>query len=134
MRKFILTAAIVLVSVTAHAEPWRSLSLASQPNAKQLVDQPDSAQKPVDTNQVQPQSAKPADSKAADAGPADVKPADDIKAVDAKPADAGPADVKPVAKAAEVKPLEARPAKPKARHVSVESRIVYELHRRGIYW
>jgi hypothetical protein len=26
------------------------------------------------------------------------------------------------------------PSKPKARHASTEARIIYELHRQGIYW
>jgi hypothetical protein len=28
----------------------------------------------------------------------------------------------------------AEPAKPKVKHVSTEARVIYELHRHGIYW
>ena len=38
------------------------------------------------------------------------------------------------AKAATVADQPAEVAKPKKKHVSTEARVIYELHRHGIYW
>ena len=101
-------------------------------------------------------AASAAPAPAIDAKPADTKPAD-AKPVDAKPAEAKPAEVLP----AETPKYVDRPAavgskpqqsadqcpctgsagidapktvKPKRRHESTEARVIYELHRHGIYW
>ena len=139
MRKLILiTTAMVLVSATAHAAGPMGLTLASN-------DEP-AVTTPAATAPVQAVETKPADAK-----PVDVKPAD-AKPVDAKPAEAQPAEApKYVDRPAAVstKPQQsadqcpcATPAngdapktvKPKRRHESTEARVIYELHRHGIYW
>ena len=83
MRKFMLIAAISLVSAAAHAGPSRGLSLMS-------------SEPPLAAEQ-------PKTEQTADKGPV-------------------------VADKAEVT------AKPKTKHASTEARVVYELHRHGIYW
>jgi hypothetical protein len=120
MRKFMLVTAIVLVSASAHAEPWKSFSLASEKNTKQFVERPETVRsdkvvEPTRQPQTQPQAtdAKP-DAKSADAKSAD------IKSADTRSADAQPAEVKP--------------AKAKRKRVSMEAHIIYQLHRAGYYW
>ena len=143
MRKFILiTTAMILVSATAQAGS-RGLTLASN-------------EEPAAAASAQAVDTKPADTKPADTKPVDAKPAD-LKPVDAKPAEAKPAEVLP----AETPKYVDRPAavgskpqqsadqcpctgsagidapktvKPKRRHESTEARVIYELHRHGIYW
>ena len=110
MRKFMLVTAIVLVSASAHAEPWKSFSLASEKNTKQFVERPETVRsdkvvEPTKQPQTQPQAA-------------DAKP--DAKSADIKSADAQPAEVKP--------------AKAKRKRVSMEAHIIYQLHRAGYYW
>jgi hypothetical protein len=110
MRKLLIISTVILMSGTAHSEPWRSLSLASDKNAEQFVERPKAVQpeKPVEQiKEPQPQ----ADTKTSDANTSDVKPAE-IKSTEVKPG----------------------AAKPKHRHVSTEARIISELHRHGIYW
>jgi hypothetical protein len=104
MRKYILIAALVLASASAQAGPTRGPTLASK-------------DEPVVTEQP----------KAVDA-----KPAEAPKFVE-RPAAATPAADTP--KADEAKPLpEKKAEKPKRRHGSTEARVIYELHRHGIYW
>jgi hypothetical protein len=110
MRKFMLVTAIVLVSASAHAEPWKSFSLASEKNTKQFVERPETVRsdkvvEPTKQPQTQPQAA-------------DAKP--DAKSADTRSADAQPAEVKP--------------AKAKRKRVSMEAHIIYQLHRAGYYW
>ncbi len=99
MRKFILIAAMVLVSATAQAAGVRSLTLASSE---------------------EPASAEPAKSAAA---PKYVErpPAIDTAAEPARTEETRPAGTKKVE----------RPRRPR---VSIEARVIYELHRHGIYW
>jgi hypothetical protein len=107
MRKFILVAALVLVSATAQAGASRGLTLASNDEVT-AAEQPKSAETPVETPKY---VARPA-------------------AVDtAAPAPKGD-DVKPVAD----KDIHVKPARSKRRHESTEARVIYELHRHGIYW
>jgi hypothetical protein len=110
MRKFMLVTAIVLVSASAHAEPWKSFSLASEKNTKQFVERPETVRsdkvvEPTKQPQTQPQAA-------------DAKP--DTNSADTKSADA--------------KPVEVKPAKAKRKRVSIEAHIIYQLHRAGYYW
>jgi hypothetical protein len=109
MRKYILIAALVLASAAAQAGPSRGPTLASN-------------DEPVVTEQP----------KAVDAKPADAKPAEAPKFVDR------PAAVAPLAdapKADEAKPLpEKKAEKPRRRRNSIEARMIYVLHRYGIYW
>jgi outer membrane biosynthesis protein TonB len=118
MRKFLLITAMVLVSATAQAQT-RGLTLAS--NDEPVAAEP---QKPAETP------------KAVEAPKFVERPA----AVDAKvePPKAEPA-APAVEKTAEVPKAETaketiKAEKPKRRHSSTEARVIYELHRHGIYW
>jgi hypothetical protein len=138
MRKFILiTTAMILVSATAQAGS-RGLTLASN-------------EEPAAAASAQAVDTKPADAKTVDAKPADLKPVD-VKPAEAKPAEVLPAETpKYVDRPAAVgsKPQQSadqcpctgsagidapKTVKPKRRHESTEARVIYELHRHGIYW
>jgi hypothetical protein len=100
MRKFILIAALSLVSATANAGPSRSLSLASS----ETTPAAETGQQPAGTPPTAVERPKP------------VAPQEQTKA--------------PVAAD---KPMET--VKPAKKHVSsTEARVIYELHRHGIYW
>jgi hypothetical protein len=104
MRKYILIAAMVLVSATAQAGVTRSLTLASN-------DEPAAA--------VQPKAVEAP------------------KYVD-RPAAVSTTTEQP--KADQAKPVAdnniptAKVEKPKRKRGSTEARVIYELHRHGIYW
>ena len=123
MRKFILITAMVLISATAQAAGPRGLTLAS--NEDPLAAIPAQAVEP-----------KPADAKPVDVKPAESQPAETPKYVD-RPAAVGSkpqhsADQCPCA--APVGSDAPKTVKPKRRHESTEARVIYELHRHGIYW
>ena len=105
MRKFVLIAAMVLASASAQAGGSRDLTVA-----------PNDDPAPATT-------ATPADTPKFVERPSviDTKATPDQPKVDAK----GDAkrDTKPVAKADR-----------KKHHESTEARVIYELHRYGIYW
>ena len=131
MRKFILITTMVLASASAQAGS-RGLTLASneEPAAAtaQAVDTKPADAKPVDT--------KPVDAKPAEAKPAEVLPAETPKYVD-RPAAVGSkpqqsADQCPCTGSAGIDAP--KTVKPKRRHESTEARVIYELHRHGIYW
>jgi hypothetical protein len=122
MRKFILIASMVLVSAAAHAGPGRGLTLASseepaaieQPKA---VDQPKATKAPKDT-----EAPKATETPAYVARPAAIEPTPEAPKADlSKPA---------TDKAAQAPKAD----KPRHRHESTEARVIYELHRHGIYW
>jgi hypothetical protein len=119
MRKFILITALVLASASAQAGALRGLTVASNE---------------------EPVAAEP--SKAADVKATDVKPVDD-KATDTKSSEAPKFIERPAAvdapadqpKADASKPVpDKRVDKPRRRRESTEARVIYELHRHGIYW
>jgi hypothetical protein len=115
MHKFLLITAMVVVSATAQAQT-RGLTLASndEPVAAE-------AQKPAET-------PKAVDAPKAVEAPKFVeRPA----AVDAK---VEQPKAEPVAPAVEKTAETAKAEKPKHRHSSTEARVIYELHRHGIYW
>jgi hypothetical protein len=122
MRKYMLIAAMVLVSATAQAGPGRSLSLASN-DEPAATEQPKSAESAKPADAVTPvDAATPAEAPKYVERPAAVEPA-----APAPSADQG----KPVAdKRAQPVKVE----KPKHRRESTEARVIYELHRHGIYW
>jgi hypothetical protein len=127
MRKFILITTMVLASATAQAGS-RGLTLAS--NEEPAAAAPAQA---VDTKPADP---KPADVKPAEAKPAEVLPAETPKYVD-RPAAVGSkpqqsADQCPCTGSAGIDAP--KTVKPKRRHESTEARVIYELHRHGIYW
>jgi outer membrane biosynthesis protein TonB len=113
MRKLILIAAMVLASATAQAGSSRNLTVAAN-------DQPAVAEtKSADKTTEQP---------AAGEAPKFVeRPA----AVDAATETPKAEPAKPVAeKNVETPKVE----KPKRKRMSTEARVIYELHRHGIYW
>ena len=105
MRKFILITVMVLLSASAQASVSRGLTLASS-EEQVVAEQP----KSVDTP------------KAVEAPKSVERPAvvdttsDQPKADSPKPA------------------LDNNAQKPKHRRESTEARVIYELHRHGIYW
>ena len=123
MRKLLLIAAMVLVSATAQAGS-RSLTLAAN-------DEPAAAPQPRAVEQ-QPVVVQPATPQSAEAPRA-------VEAPAATPAPnyvARPAPVEAAALAPQAEPTKpvAKVEKPKRRRDSTEARVIYELHRHGIYW
>jgi hypothetical protein len=107
MRKLILIAAMVLASATAQAGITRNLALAAN-------DEPAAAE-----------PAKPAEAPQFIERPA---------AIDTKTEQPKTEPVQPAADATTA-PLRAdKPEKARRRHRSIEARVIYELHRHGIYW
>ena len=122
MRKFILITTMVLASATAQAGS-RGLTLASN-------------EEPAAAATAQAVDTKLADTKPAEAKPAEVLPAETPKYVD-RPAAVGSkpqqsADQCPCTGSAGIDAP--KNVKPKRRHESTEARVIYELHRHGIYW
>jgi hypothetical protein len=131
MRKFILISVMVLASATAQAATTRGLALASsdgaavtQPAQEQLAapaheSAPAYVARPVavETRTEQPkvEASKPEASKLAPEKVASA-PASEVTKPEAGKTDAAKAE------------------KPKRRHSSTEARVIYELHRHGIYW
>jgi hypothetical protein len=110
MRKFILIAALVLVSATAQASGTRGLTLASNDDAV-AAEPPKAAEAPA-----------PAETPKYVERPAAVDTA--VPTPKAEPA-------KPVADKGIQPPKTARP---KHRRDSTEARVINALHRHGIYW
>jgi hypothetical protein len=116
MRKFVLIAAMVLVSATAQAGQSRSLTMAS-------TDQPATSTQPAKTADAASPAA-PAETPKFVERPAAV----DTTTTAAPPkADAGKEPSR-TAKA------DNKADKPKHRKYWTEARIIGELHRHGIYW
>jgi hypothetical protein len=104
MRKFILVAAMVLASATAQAGASRGLTVASSDEPAAAV-QPKSVETP-----------KPAETPTYVARPAAVDTTTDAPKVD------------------QARPGPTRAGRPRHRHASIQGRIIYALHRYGIYW
>ena len=110
MRKFILITAMVLVSATAQASESRGLTLASNDEPVAAGTNPTEVQPPETPKYVE----RPAAVDTKTEQPTEQRPAPIQQNVDASKT------VKTV--------------KPNRRHESVEARVIYELHRHGIYW
>jgi hypothetical protein len=119
MRKFILIAAMVLISASAQA--GASLTVAS--NDEPAAEQPKTGEA---TKTVEPKTETPrAEASKAEAPKFVERPA----AVDATPPKAEPA------KSEQTKPaFDKKAEKTRHKHESTEARVIYELHRHGIYW
>jgi len=130
MRKFILIAAMVLVSATAQAGASRSLTLAAG-------EEPVVAQQPKPTEAAKTvEATKPAETATpAETPKAEVAPAETPKFVERPSAVVTSTAAQPT-KTDASKPVAAqtRTDKPKHRHYWTEARIIGELHRHGIYW
>jgi hypothetical protein len=108
MRKLVLIAALVLVSATAQAGTSRGLTMASNDEVT-AAEQPKSAEAPVE-------APKYVERPAAVDTVAPAPKGDEPKSVADKDIH-GP-----------------KAAKSKHHHESTEARVIYELHRHGIYW
>lgn len=110
MRKFILITAMVLVSATAQAGGSRGLSLASSDEAPAAEAKLTEAQPPETPKSIE---------KPAVPGSGTEQGTDQRWAAVRQDGDA---------------PKTGKTFKPQRRHESVEARVIYELHRHGIYW
>ena len=121
MRKYVLIAALVLVSATAQAGATRGPnlgpSLASNDEPAATTAQPTEAAKATDA----PQAAETA------------KPTEAPKFVD-RPAPVSATADTPKADVTKPAAQMAKADKPKRRHYWGEARIIGELHRYGVYW
>jgi len=116
MRKFILVAAMVLVSGTAQAGVSRGLTVASgdEPPA---AEQPNAVEAPKSV-----ETPKPAEAPNYVARPAAVDATTEAPKVDQTKT--GP----------ERNSRTFRAERPRHRRPSIQARIIYALHRYGIYW
>ena len=122
MRKFVLIAAMVLVSATAQAGQTRSLTMASaEPASASTGPAPADATK-VQTAQT-PDAATPA-------APSTEAP----KFVERPAAVETTTTATPKADGGKQMPQTAKADKPRHKKVWTEARIINELHRHGIYW
>ena len=119
MRKFILIAAMVLASASAQAGASRSLTVASNDEPVAAVEQAKEAPKAVET----PNAEAP---KFVD------RPAPVNTTTEAPKAE--PAKTEPTKAVADKNPQTPKVEKPRRRRESTEARVIYELHRYGIYW
>jgi hypothetical protein len=122
MRKLILVMALVLLSTSAHAGVSRGPTLASndQPVAaeqSQTADTPKAVETPIAAETPKATEAPKAEAPKLVERPAAVDTSADQPKVDPS-------------KSAPVKTAE----KPKRKRESTEARVIYELHRHGIYW
>jgi hypothetical protein len=137
MRKYMLIAALVLGSATAQAAGSRGLILASN-------DDPATAEAPkaADTKAVEAPAAAPAEmpkeTTKETTKPVETPAATPKYVARPAPVEAAPAPAAVTPKADAVKPAAdkdvPRADKPRHRHESTEARVIYELHRHGIYW
>jgi hypothetical protein len=117
MRKFILIAAMVLASATAQAGSSRSLTMAAN-------DQPVVAEAPKAANKAANKAAEQPVSEAP-------KFVERPVAVETKAEEPKAEPAKPVAeKSVETPKVE----RPRRKRMSTEARVIFELHRHGIYW
>ena len=124
MRKLILITAMVLASATAQAGVSRGLTVLASNDEPVAVEQaketPKEAPKAVET---------PATTEA----PKFVdRPAPVTTTTEAPKAEPGKAE--PAKAVADKNPQALKVEKPKRRRESTEARVIYELHRHGIYW
>jgi hypothetical protein len=117
MRKFILIAAMVLVSASAQAGPSRNLTLASN-DEPATVEQPKAVQDKVvqdkAVDELGVETPKYVERPAAVGNAAEPAKADQVRPTD--------------------KTADAPKVEKKHKHESTEARVIYELHRHGIYW
>jgi hypothetical protein len=126
MRKLILVATLCLLSATAQAGVSRGLTLASN-------DEPAAAQQPKASEQ------KVSEQKPVEA-PASVDATKPVEAPKYIGRPAAIATTPPAPQVDQAKPVAEKniqtpkAERPKRRRGTTEARVIYELHRHGIYW
>jgi len=129
MRKFILITAMVLASASAQAGATRGPTLASKDDPV-TVEQ--SKQMPKEAPQAV-EAPKPVETPNATEAPKFVdRPAPVITTTEAPKTE--PITAEPAKAVADKNPQPPKVEKPKRRRESTEARVIYELHRHGIYW
>jgi hypothetical protein len=119
MRKFMLITAMVLASATAQADVSRGLTLAANDQPAAAVEQ---AKETVE------EAPKAVDTPNATEAPKFVdRPAPVTTTTEAPTSE-------PAKAVADRNPQAPKVEKPKRRRESTEARVIYELHRHGIYW
>jgi hypothetical protein len=118
MRKFILITAMVLASATAQAGVSRGLALASN-------DEPAAVEQAKETAKEAPKTVEAPN--ATEAPKFVDRPAPVTTTTEAP-------TVEPAKAVADKNPQAPKVEKPKRRRESTEARVIYELHRHGIYW
>jgi hypothetical protein len=128
MRKFVLIAAMILVSATAQAGQSRSLTVAT-------AEQPAASTQPAAAEPAKVQTAQTPETLAPAAAPAETpKYIERPAAVDTTtttPPVQPKADSKAIPQTAKT---DNKADKPKHKKYWTEARIIGELHRHGIYW
>jgi outer membrane biosynthesis protein TonB len=127
MRKFILITAMVLASASAQAGVSRGLTLASNDEPVAAVEQAKEA--PKETIKEAP---KAVETPSAETPKFVDRPAPVNTTTEAPKAE--PAKAEPAKTVADKNPQTPKVEKPKRRRESTEARVIYELHRYGIYW
>ena len=125
MRKFILIAALVLVSASAQAGVTRSLTMASNDEPVAGAEQPKVSEVKASEAPKAVETPKPAEAPKYVERPAAVDKTTQAPTVD---------QAKPVADNNTQNAQMPKVEKPKRKHESTEARVIYELHRHGIYW
>jgi len=126
MHKFILIAAMVLASATAQAGASRSLTLASNDEPVAAAEQAKEAPKEV-TKEVPQEAPKAVETPSAETPKFVDRPAPVNTTTEAPKAE-------PTKTVADKNPQTPKVERPKRRRESTEARVIYELHRHGIYW
>jgi hypothetical protein len=127
MRKFVLIAAMVLVSATAQAGQSRSLTVAT-------AEQPAASTQPAAAEPAKVQTAQTPQTP--EAATPTAAPAETPKYVE-RPAAVDtttPPPPPPKADSGKPPPQTAKSEKPRHKKYWTEARIIGELHRHGIYW
>jgi hypothetical protein len=126
MRKFILITAMVLASATAQAGVTRGLTLASNDEPAAVEQAKETAKETVkETVKEAPKSVEAPN--ATEATKFVDRPAPVTTTTETPNADSAKA-------VADKNPQAPKVEKPKRRRESTEARVIYELHRHGIYW
>jgi CCR4-NOT transcriptional regulation complex NOT5 subunit len=127
MRKFILITAMVLASATAQAGVTRGLTLAMNDEPAAAAEQAKEAPKET-SKETSKEAPKTVETPAATEAPKFVdRPAPVTTITDAP-------KTEPAKAVADKNPVAPKADKPKRRRESTEARVIYELHRHGIYW
>jgi hypothetical protein len=131
MRKFILITAMVLASASAQAGVSRGLTLASNDEPVAAVEQAKEAPKEAPKETIK-EAPKAVETPSAETPKFVDRPAPVNTTTEAPKAE--PAKAEPAKTVADKNPQTPKLEKPKRRRESTEARVIYELHRYGIYW